>query len=883
MITDISKNLFNREANPIPRVQDCLDTVSGAKFFGTIDLTAGYNQVSVRTQDIPKTAFACKLGLFEYIRMPFGLSGAPSTFQRLMELALAGLTWRSCIVYLDDVICYAKSFPEFILRMREILERMRSANFRLKPRKCHLIKSEVEFLGHVVSGEGVKPKADNVAKILGWKRPTDALCVRQFVGTVSYYRRFIPMFAKIAKPLTDLYKHDTEFIWTLECQEAFDKLKQALTGSNIMAYPRDNGLFILDTDACRDSIGCVLSQVQEGQEKVIAYASRSLNKNEMNWCITDRELLAVRYYMEYYRQYLLGRHFLVRTDHQALKWLFSFKEPKGRIARWLEIMSQYDFELEFRAGKSHGNADGLSRCPNPRDCTCNEVDTLEEMQCHPCSKCRKRAIDMCSSWNLHTQCETETIRAVRHDTAKNSIDDVLVSVLSKYTLNQLKEMQEKDDDIGPFMQWLKGGDRPYGTVVAASSPGTRHYWNYWSSMLMKDGLLFKKFYKNNDTGYYYQLVVPRDMRKEILFQMHNSLLSGHLGRKKTLDKIRQRFYWFGLAEDVTVWLASCDSCGANKSPAKTPRAPLGDMRVGFPWDRLCTDFFGPLPETPRGNRFILVVTDHFSRWVELLPVPDQTAVTCARTLLNEVISRYGSPLGMHSDQGKAYESKVFAELCKLLEIKKTRASPRNPKCNGMPERFNKTMIRMIRAYLKGQQTDWDLYLGCLAGAYRATTNATSRLTPNLVVLGREVRIPAEIVHGTGISPLGTEVQSYGEYVSMLRDRMAKAHTVVRKNLGEAAQRQKDHYDSKKVVNTYNAGDLAWYMHELRYEGVSPKLQTPYVGPVLILKRMGEVNYVIQITKDSAPKNVHHNKLKPYCGNTKLPWSKNALKRFQDNQ
>ena len=212
------------------------------------------------------------------------------------------------------------------------------------------------------------------------------------------------------------------------------------------------------------------------------------------------------------------------------------------------------------------------------------------------------------------------------------------------------------------------------------------------------------------------------MRQDVLFQMHNAVISGHLGKRKTLEKTRQRFYWFGLKEDVTIWVASCDICAENKTPPKKPKAPLGDMRVGAPLDRLCTDFFGPLPVTERGNRYVLVATDHFSRWVELLAVPDQTANTCARVLLNEVISRYGCPLAHHSDQGRCYESAVFAELCKLLEIRKTRTSPRNPRCNGQAERFNKTMIRMVRAYLKGQQKEWDLYLGCLAGVYRATPN-----------------------------------------------------------------------------------------------------------------------------------------------------------------
>ena len=179
-------------------------------------------------------------------------------------------------------------------------------------------------------------------------------------------------------------------------------------------------------------------------------------------------------------------------------------------------------------------------------------------------------------------------------------------------------------------------------------------------------------------------------------------------------KILQRFYWFGLRDDVNLYIEQCDNCGANKTPPKTPRAPLGEMRVGAPMDRLATDILGPLPTTPQGNRYVLIVTDYFSNWVEVLPIPDQTAETTAEVILNEVIGRYGCPLDIHSDQGPNYRSELFTELCRLLEIRKTRSSARNPKCNGKVERFNKTLVRMVRAYLKGQQREWDQNLGCLA-------------------------------------------------------------------------------------------------------------------------------------------------------------------------
>ena len=271
--------------------------------------------------------------------MPFGLTNAPATFQRLMEIVLQGLQWSTCLIYIDDIIVFGRTADEHISRLRVVLERMKDVHLKLKPSKCYLLEEQVLFLGHIVSGKGISPSPSNANKILEWKVPASTKEIRQFLGMATYYRRFIKDFAKIAKPLSTLTNKGVTFSWNEKCQQSFETLKNALTGSEIMAYPLSDGLFILDTDACDTVIGAVLSQVQDGRERVIAYASRTLNKAERNYCITDREFLAVKHSVEYFRHYLLGRHFLVRSDHQALKWLFSLKEPKSRVARWLDIGS----------------------------------------------------------------------------------------------------------------------------------------------------------------------------------------------------------------------------------------------------------------------------------------------------------------------------------------------------------------------------------------------------------------------------------------------------------------------------------------------------------------------------------------------------------------
>ena len=393
-------SVTKKDAFPIPSTQDCLDTVAGSVLFSTMDITSAYNQVPIKKEDIPKTAFVTRSGFYEYKTMSFGLTNAPATFQRLMELALAGLQWECCLIYLDDVICFGRTFTEHMYRLDLILDRICQAGLKLKPEKTHFLKDQVVFLGHVVSKEGVLPNPENVKKILEWPIPRNVTEVRAFLGMGNYYRRFIKSFSKEMCPLFELTKARQPFKWTQDCQEAFDSLKQKLAGPDIMAYPQEEGEFVLDTDASDNCIGAVLSQVQHGVERVIAYGSKTLSKSERNYCVTYKELLAVKYFVEHYKQYILGRRFLVRTDHQALIWLFSLREPKNRIARWIESLSAFDFAVEYRKGVKHGNADTMSRCPNPRACSCMIDQDNPPLQCGPCQKCVKKTEDMCGKLSL---------------------------------------------------------------------------------------------------------------------------------------------------------------------------------------------------------------------------------------------------------------------------------------------------------------------------------------------------------------------------------------------------------------------------------------------------------------------------------------------------
>ena len=296
--------------------------------------------------------------------MPFGLTNAPATFERLIEKVLFGLQWEKCLCYLDDIIVFGETFDKTLENLKLVLNRFREANLTVKPKKCHLFQKSIEYLGHNISEEGISCSKNKVDAVLNWPVPNSKTELRSFLGLINYYRKYIKDLATITYPLTRLTQKNKPFIWSEECQISFEKIKELLVSAPILGYPQQDGQFILDTDGSQFGIGAVLSQVQNGTERVIAYASKSLNKAQQRYCTTFIELLAVVTFIRHFRHYLWGQHFIVRTDHASLTWLRNFKDPEGMIARWLTVLETYNFIIQHRKGSNHGNADAMSRIQN---------------------------------------------------------------------------------------------------------------------------------------------------------------------------------------------------------------------------------------------------------------------------------------------------------------------------------------------------------------------------------------------------------------------------------------------------------------------------------------------------------------------------------------
>ena len=848
--------ITRKDAYPIPRLDTTLDSLSGSNWFSTLDLKSGYWQVELDDDAKEKTAFSSGKGLWQFKVMPFGLCTAPSTFQRLMEAVLSQMPLETSLVYIDDIIVHAVDFNTEVSNLKQVFKKLRSANLKLNPKKCTLFAREVIYLGHIVGQNGISADPKKVEAISTWPVPTTVKDVRRFLGLCSYYRRFIFNFAEMAKPLHRLTEKDVRFEWTSECQNAFSSLKAALKDAPVLKYPDTNKPYILDTDASKVGLGAVLSQEVEGREHVIAYYSRSLSRQESNYCTTRRELLAAVSAIEHFSPYLYGVDFLLRTDHSALQWLLQFKNPKDQMARWLEKLQPYNFTIAYRPGVKHGNADALSRRPCA-DVLCRHCEKreVEEGLYLVVDENGKKDID-------HRYPDVQVLKTTVPDTEKEpdcSIDGKC------WEVKELREAQFNDQSLRHIVTWLEEGEKPPWNQVSPFGPEVKAYWAQWDSLTMRNGVLYRKIEDSREQAQL-QFVVPKSIRPQILKQLHDVPTAGHLGVTKTLSKLKEEFHWINCRRDVEDWCRRCEECAKRKGPQRKGKAPMKQYISGAPMERIAIDVLGPLPQSESGNKYVLVIADYFSKWTEAFPIPNQESKTIADVVVREFVCRYGVPGEIHSDQGRNFEAHLFSDMCQLLGINKTRTTPYRPQSDGMVERFNRTLENLLAKYVQANQKDWDRYIPFVMMAYRSATHESTGYSPSKLMFGRELRLPVRIMFGNPTTDADDVTQkSFGDYVTSLEEQLEEAHEFARLNLRICSDTMKTRYNIGARSNTYQRGDTVRYHRPNRKRGISPKLTSNWDGPYIVTRKINDIIYEIQRSQRAKPCIVHMDRLCKFHG------------------
>ena len=482
------------------------------------------------------------------------------------------------------------------------------------------------------------------------------------------------------QPLTNLLRNNVKWTWSTTEQQSFNKIKQALTTAPVLGLPDYTKPFILTTDASDLGIGAILSQKQEGKDRVISYFSRPLNKAEKNYSITEKEAMAMVKSIEHFRPYLFGRRFTVITDHQALVYLQANRAPTGRLARWQTKLMDYEFDVIFCPGSKNGNADALSRYPVA------------------------------------------------------SISATLCSMIP-WTREELIEAQRKDNTINFIRDFVEFGTLPKDHLQRF------HTLMYKKEFLIDDGILFRLLDNKVTSTTDRQLVVPQDLRDLVLQSSHDTPMGGHYGFNRMFYRIRQHFYWPSMANDIKNYVSSCHSCNARKDPLTKEIGDLQPLQTSEPFDIIGIDLVGPLKTTIEGYNYVLTIQDLFSKWVEAFPIRSKNATDIAEILVREIICRFGSPRQILSDCGKEFNNKILEQISKIIGSVKIFTAPYRPQTDGQVERFNKTLMKQLSHYSNEETDDWNKLLPQALVAYRVTPQTSTKTSPFEILFGQIARTP----------------------------------------------------------------------------------------------------------------------------------------------
>ena len=832
-----------RDSYPLPRIEESLDALSGAKLFSTLDLASGYNQVPVAEKDKFKTAFCTPFGLFEFNRMPFGLCNAPGTFQRLMERMFGDCRYQSVLLYLDDVVVFSATVEQHLERLEEVFARLQKQKLKVKLSKCNFFQRQVSYLGHVVSAEGVATDPAKIEVVKGWKRPVHLAELRSFLGFASYYRRFVEGFAKLAAPLHHLVgklsgprrkgktpKISLSTAWGEDCEQAFQSLKEKLTSAPVLAYADFNKTFILEVDASHGGLGAVLSQEQSGKVRPIAFASRGLRPTERNmdnYSSMKLELLAVKWAVtEKFREYLLGNHFTIFTDNNPLSHLQTAK--LGAVEqRWASQLASFNFTIKYRPGKNNQNADALSRQYMERFAVGTGVPPQLAL----------------ASWNVQSSDIGAQCSEVIAFPGRSSQD--------------LSSLQKADPVIKPVWKFYSEGRPPTTEERETLSNTSRALIRQQDRLVEREGLLYRTVQPPGGGPEYLQLLLPQCLQEEVLHSVHND--HGHQGTERTLQLLRSRCFWPNMAQDVERWCRQCERCVLGKAIQPKVRPYWGTLQASRPNEILALDFTVLEPASD-GRENVLVLTDIFTKYTQAVPTKDQRASTVAQMLVQHWFHRFGPPARIHSDQGRNFESTLIQQLCKIYGVQKSRSTPYHPQGNGQCERFNRTLHDLLRTLPVDQKKHWPRHLPQLTFAYNTTPHQTTGRTPYFLMFGCHPRLPVDFL--LGLEEAIPSEETLDEWVQKHQQSLRLVHEHVRQRSEEQALRRNQNHNDQVNDSGFKEGQLVYLRN---HPPGRNKIQDHWNSCVYRVVRspvgMGVVYSVVPINEEGPVRQVHRSEMR----------------------
>ena len=708
-----------RDQYPCPTAEEIMARMEGATRITTCDAFKAFHQLPVSEKCQKSMAFHAGNRLMTWTRMPFGQTNSVAAWQRVMDSALRGIPYAAA--YADDVIIWSgDDEQEHIERVRAVMAALRKAGIQVAAKKCHLGLRRIEFLGHIVGTGGIEPMYSKVDAINRLPPPKSQTEVRAFLGMATYYCRFIPAFHKYKGPLTALTKKDVRWssqTWGPDQQEAFQQIKDLLVSAKVMRNPDWSKPFILHTDWSKSGVGATLSQVDDdGVEYAIAYASRTNSPAEQSFCSYEGEVSAVHYAVQRFRYYLWGRRFKLITDCKAMQWLRTTAKLRSKLARWSLLLAEYDFEIVHRAGKDNVVPDLLSRLPTEdlrmtEDTDGSLTGTASYTAQHPAPTQQQQRFAALQAAAAFVAGSTHVLALTEDPGTRDIYESPVALSFVRGDLNRTDVTSQ---------QWTKLQSRWRAYSYARDK--------VWRT-IGKHGALKLE-------------VPPPEERVDIIKRVHHKI--GHLGRDRTYHMVSRYYWWPGMHAQVASVLKQCLQCDRVRSTFSVKHDRLKPMPIFGMFYRFSIDSAGPFRPSSTGMQYVVVIVEHFSKWIELVAIPELNPAQTARAFQERVLARYGAPVELVSDNGQEYHGE-FSDLLRRHGVDQLEIPAGRPSTNGMAERMVKVLKSALKKFVENQGTlTWHTWLPVIEFGYRVTRQASTGYSPYFLMYGRDHVAPAQV-------------------------------------------------------------------------------------------------------------------------------------------
>ena len=887
---------IRRDSYPLPLISEILHGFNGSELFSKFDLTKSFHQIPLEEHSRKYTTFSVSgMGSYQWTSIPFGLHLGTGCMQRIMDHVLRG-EQPNIIPYVDDIILHHSNFESHLSAISRVLEKLSDAQLCISPQKTELFQKKMEFVGHIVSAKGIEVQPDKLEAILQFPVPMKQKQVRSFMGMLNYQSAYIKNFTETARPLQKLTGKGVKFQWEKEHQVAFETLKNKLTSPPILKSPDFTKPFLITSDASNEAISAVMEQIYEDRKFLVDAVGRCLNQAEKNYSTTEKELLAVIYAIQKWKSFLLSTNQITvfQVDHLPLTHIKKLENFQGRMSRWMLILNEVPHEIKYIAGKNNKFADALSRreyltemlqqLPKSMSSDQSKKEIYETfMKEHKLDDDKETRVAV----GLTPPC-TENIKLIQtRSKTKNQeiIDNEPSKAPTKAPLSKIKnlihetsmqkkisENQKKDVWVKEMIDYLKENKLPRDLVREKEilNTSTQYF------MDEEHDILYREFQPNphhKPTVLYEQLVLPDSMVAEILYQTHDvPYIGGHRGHQKVYLTLQPHVYFKNMYTVTKNYVKSCQICAKRKSPRRKFRTPIVSNMVGEPIPFHCVeiDFIGPLTPS-EGKRYIMTVIDAFSRFGIGVPLPNISAESTAKAIMDHVVLKYGTPAIIRSDNGPQLRSNMLSNLENLLEIKHVFGAPYHPQSQAKVERWNGTLMQAVSMYCSGNPRTWNKYLQKVIFSY------------NISVHSQTKQVPFEVVHTFGATiPCFANLKPRQEgLVGDIQEYMAETAIVATQSrdrlLEEVKKGQiynKIHHDKTNTQKTkLNIGNLVWVYNPPIKKGVSKKLiGQRWIGPYR-LERLCESGVTFELStpnKRKVPVIVHCNRIKPFVSRKLIP-------------